>query len=130
MSERKKGLISNIKENMIDENVDLSLIMAIVNRGSADKVVEEAKKAGAPAATIFYARGAGIKEAHTFFGLTMDPAREVLLFVVRDDIVNKVMQVINTAVDFDKPGTGIAISLKITSTIGLHEQIIHLQEEE
>ncbi len=115
---------------MVDEeNRDFSLIIAVVNRGNADKVVEAAKKAGAPAATIFYARGAGIKEAHTFFGLTMDPAREVLLFVVRDDTVKKVMKAINTAVDFDKPGTGIAISLKITSTIGLAEEMKHLQKE-
>ncbi len=112
-----------------EENRDFSLIIAVVNRGNADKVVEEAKKAGAPAATIFYARGAGIKEAHTFFGLTMDPAREVLLFVVRDDIVNKVMTAISTSAKYDKPGTGIAFSLKITSTIGLTKQIIHLQEE-
>ncbi|MBF0473611.1 MAG: P-II family nitrogen regulator, partial [Nitrospirae bacterium] len=72
------------KELFNNLSAELSLIVAIVNRGQADKVIEAAKKAGASGATAFFARGAGVKEAHTFLGLTLDSAREIVLFIVID----------------------------------------------
>ncbi len=114
---------------MLEEaSIEFSLILAIVTRGHADKVVEEVKRAGAPAATIFFARGAGLKEADSFFGLTLDPAREVIMILVEDIIVDKILEVIHKAGDFDKPGTGIALSLKVTKTTGLASQLKRIHE--
>ncbi len=107
----------------VNESIDFSLIVAVVNRGDADKIIKQAKKAGAKAATTLFARGSGMEEAHTFFGLTLDPAREVILFLVQDRIVEDVMQAVHKAGDFDKPGTGIAFSMKVTGTTGLSSQI-------
>jgi len=49
--------------------MDVKCIVAIVERGKADKVVEKAKKAGAKGATILYGRGTGQSEALKFFNL-------------------------------------------------------------
>jgi nitrogen regulatory protein PII len=111
------------KELLNNQEVELSLIAAIVNRGEADKVIEAAKKAGAPGATAFFARGAGVKEAHTFLGLTIDSAREIILFIVMDSIVATVMDAIHNSGSFDKHGSGIAFSLKITGTTGLADRV-------
>lgn len=43
---------------------DVVLITVIVQRGAADKVVRAAQKAGAQGATIFYARGTGVRQRH------------------------------------------------------------------
>ena len=51
---------------MTGDNLDIRCIVAIVERGKADKVVNAAKKAGATGATIFYARGTGTTEAKNF----------------------------------------------------------------
>lgn len=111
------------KELLNTLKAELSLIVAIVNRGQADKVIEAAKASGASGATAFFARGAGVKEAHTFLGLTIDSAREIILFVVLDDLVNNVMDAIHTSGNFDKHGSGIAFSLKITGGAGIGSHI-------
>ncbi len=47
---------------------EIKCIIAIVERGKADKVVNKAKKAGgAKGATILYGRGTGQTEALKFF---------------------------------------------------------------
>jgi len=41
---------------------ELKLITCIVQRGKADKAVDAALKAGAEGATMYYARGTGVKQ--------------------------------------------------------------------
>lgn len=112
----EKELLNNLK-------AELTLIVAIVNRGQADKVIEAAKKAGASGATAFFARGAGVKEAHTFLGLTIDSAREIILFVVIDDMAGNVLDAIHKAGNFEKHGSGIAFSLKVTGATGIGKHV-------
>ncbi len=49
--------------------MEVKCIVAIVERGKADAIVEKAKKAGADGATILYGRGTGQSEALRFFNL-------------------------------------------------------------
>ena len=46
--------------------MEVKCIVAIVERGKADKIVEKAKEAGAKGATIIYGRGTGQSEALKF----------------------------------------------------------------
>ena len=41
---------------------DVSLITCIVQRGMADTIVDAAQNAGAQGATVYYARGSGVRE--------------------------------------------------------------------
>lgn len=45
---------------------DVKCIVAIVERGRAERIVDKAKKAGAKGATILYGRGTGETEAKRF----------------------------------------------------------------
>lgn len=51
---------------MIGKDLDIRCIVAIVERGKADKIVESAKDAGASGATVFYGRGTGESEVKGF----------------------------------------------------------------
>ena len=51
--------------------MDVKCIVAIVERGKADKVVDKAKKAGARGATILYGKGTGQSEALEFLISTL-----------------------------------------------------------
>ncbi len=105
-------------------------IVAILPRGEADRVMEDAKKAGAQGGTIFLARGTGSHEAKTFFGLTVEPGREILLIVSKEEQTDKILDAVVESANLKKPGTGIAFVLDISRIIGLrHRDHVEMPDE-
>jgi len=104
------------------------VIFASVKADKTDRVVDAAKEAGATGATIIPARGTGIHEAKTFFGLTLEDRTDIIMLVVEEHIVTKILDAINTAGEFKKPGTGIAFVLPVEQVIGLESQIERFRE--
>ncbi|NLJ84969.1 MAG: P-II family nitrogen regulator [Firmicutes bacterium] len=94
-------------------------IFAVLPRGTADSVMEAAKKAGAKGGTIFLARGTGAKEAKTFFGLTVEEAKEILFVLTEEHDTDQILQTIIDAAHLEKPGSGIAFVLDTRKTVGL-----------
>ena len=70
------------------------VILALVNEKFQDEVIEAAKKAGATGVTILNARGEGIHESKSFFGLNMEAQKDMLLFLVDDIVANEIMEAI------------------------------------
>jgi len=99
------------------------LIMAFVKSDITDKVVDAMKEAGATGATIIPARGTGIHEAKSFFGLSIEDKTDCIVFLVVEQVVENLLKVIRTAGEFDKPGTGIAFSLPVDQIVGLESQM-------
>lgn len=97
-------------------------IFAILQRGVADGVMEAAKRAGAPGGTIFLARGTGAEEAKTFFGITIETAREVLIIVTEEDQAQKILTAVTEAGNLNKPGAGIAFTMKIDDIVGFNSR--------
>ena len=86
---------------------DVSLITCIVQRGNADDVVTAAQAAGAQGATIYYARGTGIRERLGIMGLAVEVEKEVINIVVSTDQVDRVFEKIYLAGQLDTPGMGL-----------------------
>ena len=86
---------------------DVSLITCIVQRGNADEVVTAAQAAGAQGATIYYARGTGIRERLGIMGLAVEVEKEVINIVVSTDQVDRVFEKIYLAGQLDTPGMGL-----------------------
>lgn len=99
------------------------LIMALIKPHITDDVVDAMKKAGATGATIIPARGTGIHEAKTFFGLSIEDQTDIIVFLVEEHVVEKFMEVIKEAGKFEEPGTGIAFVLPIEHIAGLESQM-------
>jgi nitrogen regulatory protein PII len=91
--------------------------------------VDAAKAAGATGATIIPARGTGMREAKTFFGLTLEDQTDIVMFLLEEHLVNPILKAIRTAGEFDKPGTGIAFVLPVEQVIGLESQMQKFKEE-
>lgn len=88
--------------------VDVVLITAIVQRGAADEVVQAAQEAGAQGATIFHARGTGIRQKHMgILGLTVNVDKEVVYIIVPEDLADLIFERIFVAAKMDTPGMGI-----------------------
>ena len=103
--------------------MQFKLIIAFVKPSITDTVVDAMKEAGATGATIVPARGTGIHEAKSFFGLSIEDQTEIVVFLVEEHVVENLIQVIQKAGKFDEPGTGIAFVIPIEHIAGLESQM-------
>ncbi|SLM33244.1 Nitrogen regulatory protein P-II family protein [Desulfamplus magnetovallimortis] len=99
------------------------MILSSVKPDITDNIVDSAKAAGATGATIIPARGTGIREAKTFFGLTLEAQTDIIMFLVEEHLVDKILAAIKEAGQFHKPGTGIAFVLPVEQVAGLESQL-------
>ncbi|MFZ2898541.1 MAG: P-II family nitrogen regulator [Saprospiraceae bacterium] len=105
------------------------IIMAMVKPHITDAVVDATKKAGATGATIIPARGTGIHEGKSFFGLTIEDQTDIILFLVEEHVVDELLDAIKTAGRFDQPGTGIALVIPIEHVCGLESQMQKFKDQ-
>lgn len=85
---------------------DVSLITCIVQRGLADEIVKAAQESGAQGATVYYARGGGIRERLGILGLAVEVEKEVINIIVATDQVDRVFERMYIAGQLDTPGMG------------------------
>jgi len=106
------------------------LIIAFVNDDVTDKVLNASRVAGATGATVINnARGEGIEQTKTFFGLTLETQRDVLLLLVEEHLSREVLEKISDVGHFDdSPGTGIAFQIDVEDAVGVSHQIKELTE--
>jgi nitrogen regulatory protein PII len=105
------------------------LILSSVKTDITDQIVDAAKEAGATGATIIPARGTGIHEAKTFFGLSLEAQTDIIMFLIEEHLVSKILESIKQAGEFHKPGTGIAFVLPVEHVVGLESQMDKFKEE-
>ncbi len=106
------------------------LILAFVEEGKTDQLMDAARSAGATGATVInHARGEGLAQQKTFFGLSLETQRDVLLFLVEEHLCRQILETICEAGEFDSsPGTGIAIQIDVEDAVGVAHQIEKLTE--
>jgi nitrogen regulatory protein PII len=107
-----------------------NLIVAFVEDTKTEQIMQAAREAGATGATVINnARGEGLEEAKTFFGLTLSTQRDVLLLLVEQHLSRQILEHIGEVGEFDaKPGTGIAVVLDVEDAVGVLHQAEELGE--
>jgi nitrogen regulatory protein PII len=107
------------------------LIIAFVEDDKTELTLDTAREHGAKGATVINnARGEGMKQTKTFFGLNLESSRDVLLFLVEQHLSRHILEKIAEVAKFDdKPGTGIAFQLDVEDAIGVMHQIKQLNQE-
>lgn len=106
------------------------LIIALVEDDKTDTVMDAARTAGATGATVItQARGEGLQRPKTFFGLTLETNRDVLLMLVEEHMSREILETIAEVGEFEsKPGTGIAFQIDVEDALGVGQQIRQLSE--
>jgi len=101
------------------------LIIALVEDGHTDAVMTAARNAGATGATVINnARGEGLKKHRTFFGMSLETQRDVLLFLVEEHLSRGVLEEISRVGEFDEsPGSGIAFQVDVEDAVGVLHQV-------
>ncbi|QMV13744.1 P-II family nitrogen regulator [Vibrio spartinae] len=101
------------------------LIVAFVEDGKTDKVLDAARQAGATGATVINnARGEGLNQKTTFFGLTLEVQKDMVLFVVEEHLSRQILETINEVGEFEtESGQGIAFQIDIEDVVGISHQV-------
>jgi len=107
--------------------MNFKLIIAMIKTDVTDQIVTAAKAAGGTGATIIPARGTGIHEAKTFFGLTLEVQTDVVLFLLEASLVAAVLDSIYKAGRLKEAGTGIAFVIDVEHAAGLESQLEHFR---
>jgi nitrogen regulatory protein PII len=107
------------------------LIIAFVEDNKTDLLLETARDNGAKGATVINsARGEGLNQSKTFFGLTLETQRDILLFLVEEHLSRHILEKIASVAQFDnQPGTGIAFQIDVEDAIGVMRQVEELTHE-
>ena len=104
------------------------LIIAFIEDAKTDAVLSAAREAGATGATVINnARGEGLTKQKTFFGLTLDVQRDVMLLLVEEHLARSILETINNVGECDtRSGKGIAIQIDVEDAVGVAHQVEEL----
>jgi nitrogen regulatory protein PII len=106
------------------------LLIAFVEDGQTDKILDAARQAGATGATVINsARGEGLEKQKTFLGLSLETQRDVVLFLVEEHLSRHILETISSVGELDtSPGTGIAFQIDVEDAVGVAHQIEKLTD--
>ena len=106
-------------ESEMIEN-EYAMIMAIVNQGFSEEVMDAARPMGASGGTVFHSRRIGNEEAMKFWGIRIQEEREVVLILVKKENKLPIMQAICQQCGMQSEAHGIVFSLPVDGIIGLN----------
>ncbi len=92
------------------------LVVCIVNAGYSENVMKAARSAGARGGSIIRGRGSANPESEEFFGVTIQPDKEIVLVLVSADIKDAVLKAVYKNAGLSTEGAGIAFSLPVSRT--------------
>jgi len=94
-------------------------IMAIVDKGKAENVIDAAVKAGSKGGTIINARGSGIHETMKLFSMDIEPEKEIVMILSEKGTTDAIVSSIRNDLKIDEPGKGIIFTLDVGKAYGL-----------
>lgn len=116
LGDRKKDVPESEER---DDKYMYRCIIVITEKGLDDEIIDEAKIAGANGATIINARGSAMEEQIKFFGLEINPEKEVIMIISEEDKTDEISQSINKKFNLEKPGHGILFTMPVEDVYGL-----------
>ena len=105
-------------ETDMTEN-EYSMIMAIVNQGFSEEVMNAARPMGGSGGTVFHSRRVGTKEAMKFWKISVQEEREVVLILAQKEDKLAIMQEIGKQCGMNSKAQGIVMSLPVDGIEGL-----------
>lgn len=100
--------------------MDSLCIIAVVERGEADKIVNEAKRVGARGATVFYGRGTGESEVKRFLNIHIESSKEIIMVLSDDEKYRTIFDAMIDSGKLNEPGRGIIFTIPILNVAGIN----------
>ena len=100
------------------EKTELSLVIAIVNSGFAEAVMDAAKKEGVRGGTITHCRGTSNESMAKKYGVYVTPDKEMIWIVTASNIAENVLKAIHEKISDKNPGQVFVFSVPVNNAIG------------
>ena len=102
------------------EDREFSMIIAIVNQGFSDAVMNAARPEGATGGTVFHSRRVeNSMPGRSFWGISIQEERETVMILARNSRKKEIMKAINEKCGIDTESNGIVFSVPIADVEGL-----------
>ena len=106
------------KENVMEKETKSVLIVAVVDKGNTNLVMDSARSAGASGGTVVKAKGTGAEIAK-FFGVSISEEKEMIYIVAqrenRDDIMRAIIEKAGSNTD----AHGVVFTLPVDGVVGI-----------
>ena len=106
------------RESGMTEN-EYSMIMAIVNQGFSEDVMNAARPKGASGGTVFHSRRIGSQEAMKFWKISVQEEREVVIILAQKEDKLAIMKEIGQKCGMQSKAQGVVMSLPVDGIVGL-----------
>lgn len=97
---------------------DYELVLAIINEGYTDVVMDAARAAGATGGTVLHGKGTGSKNAAKFFQVSIAQEKELIFIVSKTSNKAQIMKSILTLAGPDTDAGAIVFSLPVSNVAG------------
>ena len=115
--EEKERLAERNETDMTDN--EYSMIMAIVNQGFSEDVMNAARPKGASGGTVFHSRRVRNEEAMKFWKISVQEEREIVIILAQKEDKKAIMQAIGENCGMESKAQGIILSLPVDGIVGL-----------
>ena len=125
-------IAQNIENAIVDDDDDFSeertekpvvtkfnVIVAVVEAGFVEPVMDAAKEVGAAGGTLLHARGVGREAAETFMGASLQAEKEVIAILAPHSTHKDIMERINTDYGILSEAKGVVFSLPVDEIVGI-----------
>ena len=96
-------------------------IVTIVDGGYSEYVVDAAKEAGAKGATIVNARGSTSKESDNFYKLNIQPDKQIVLILCKNNQTKSIVESINKKAGMNTKAHALSFVLPVEEAAGMAE---------
>ena len=105
------------EESVMEPVFRYSLLVAIINRGYSDMVMDAAREAGAKGGTVLNAKGTNTDAS--FFGMTIAEEKEMILILLAANQKKQIMQNIMKKAGIQSPAHTVLFSMPVEEVAGL-----------
>ena len=107
----------------VTQEFQYALIFAVANRGYSEEVMDAARAAKARGGTVIHGRGTAPSGADQFFGVTLQPEREVIIILASRDTRDDIMKSIVSKAGPGTPANAFTFSVPADNVTGLQSYI-------
>ena len=94
-------------------------VLTIVNNGFSEVAMDAAKACGARGGTVLHGRGTISKEAEKFFNISIQPEKEIVMILAKEELIDNILKGLYTAIGTSTPAQGITFALPVDEVVGI-----------
>ena len=110
--------IEKKESKLMDNENKMVMIVAIVDKGNTDLVMDSARSAGASGGTVVKGKGTGAKMAK-FFGMSISEEKELVYILARKENRDDIMKAIMEKAGSGTEAHGVVFALPVEKVVGI-----------